>query len=116
MTRALLLALVAACGTSGSHPPAEPKPAAPPAPPVIPQPTEPPPSAEVVHPASRAAIEAPHGGAISTLAVTPDGTAAITADQLGGMRLWPVLDGSREPLVVDLPHARDLAIGTRADG
>jgi hypothetical protein len=116
MTRAWLLALVAACGTPASHgthveqtpPRADP--------PVIPQPTGPVASPEVVHPEGRAAIEAPHGGQIATLGVSPDGLSAITCDQLGGLRLWPVLDGSREPLVVDLPHPRDLAIGPRSDG
>jgi WD40 repeat protein len=117
MTRALVLVL-AACGTPAAHPAhVEPTPpsrdaAAAQQSPEVPVAAAP----EVVHPASRAAIEAPHGGAIVSLAISPDGQSAVTADQLGGLRLWPVLDGSREPLVVELPHARDLAIGPRADG
>jgi hypothetical protein len=59
----------------------------------------------------RGRIEAPHGGAITTLAVTPDGTAAVSCDELGGVRLWPVLDGSLEPRSVDLPHPQQLALG-----
>ncbi len=59
----------------------------------------------------RAKIEAPHGAAIAIVAEAGDGTAALTQDELGGMRLWPALDGSREPCVVDLPAARGLALG-----
>lgn len=55
-------------------------------------------------------IEAPHGGAITALAVTPDATAVVSVDELGGARLWPALDGSIEPRVVDLPAPRQLAI------
>ena len=59
---------------------------------------------------TREMIQAPHGAPISVLAVTADGTAAITADETGGMRLWPKLDGTREPCVVELPNPRTLAI------
>ncbi|CAN5765814.1 hypothetical protein BH11MYX3_BH11MYX3_18230 [soil metagenome] len=55
-------------------------------------------------------IEAPHGGAIATLAVTPDGKAAVSVDELGGVRLWPTLDGTSEPRIVDLPVPRQLAV------
>jgi hypothetical protein len=111
------LVVLVACGTPATHP-AQVAPAAQQPGPAVPAPPnpDPGPSPEVVHPASRAAIEAPHAGAIVALAVTPDGASAITSDQLGGARLWTVLDGSREPLVVDLPRPKDLAIGTRADG
>jgi len=71
----------------------------------------PPPSALVRIEGDRRKIEAPHGGLIQRLAVTPDGTAAITQDELGGIRLWPALDGSTEPRLVDLPQTRGLAIG-----
>jgi hypothetical protein len=66
--------------------------------------------------APRKSIASPHGGAIVAVTVTPDGSAALTVDELGGARLWPALDGSREPLVVDLPEPRDFALGARADG
>jgi hypothetical protein len=53
----------------------------------------------------------PHGGVISLIAVDPLGRAALTRDLLGGVRLWPALDGSREPLVVPVrdPRAMSLA-------
>src|SRR5262245_43236339 len=75
-----------------------------------------PPIATVRAPATRRAIEAPHGGAIVALATTDDGKAALSCDELGGVRLWPAVDGSREPRVVDLPQPRQLAIGVRPDG
>ena len=118
MKLAPVLAFAAACGTTSSRqarvepPPARGGDATVAAgsaePPQVVPPTE--------HPASRAAIEAPHAGAIVTLAVTPDGKTAITCDELGGMRLWPALDGSREPLVVELPRPKQLAIGPTSDG
>lgn len=81
--------------------------------PVLPLPT---PAAMSRHPDARTKIEAPHGGAIALIAETPDGTAAISSDELGGMRLWPTLDGTREPCVVDLGTPRDIAIGRHHDG
>jgi hypothetical protein len=38
--------------------------------------------------------------AIRTLAVTDDGGVAVSVGGRGGMRLWPSLDGKREPVVV----------------
>lgn len=66
----------------------------------------------IVRPGSRVQrIEAPHAGAIMLLAATPDGTAVVSTDELGGVRLWPALDGSLEPRVIDLPRPRTLALG-----
>ncbi len=61
-------------------------------------------------------IEAPHGGAIATLAVTPDGKAAVSVDELGGVRLWPTLDGTSEPRIVDLPVPRQIAVMPESRG
>src|SRR5688572_12567328 len=66
-------------------------------------------SALVTLDGQRRTIEAPHAGVIRRLAVTVDGTAAITQDTLGGIRLWPRLDGTVEPRLVDLPPTRGLA-------
>lgn len=63
----------------------------------------------------RAVIEAPHAGAIVELALSPDGTAALTADEQGGARLWPTFDGSQEPRVVALPVAKQLAVTRETD-
>nr|MBA3458544.1 hypothetical protein [Deltaproteobacteria bacterium] len=46
----------------------------------------------------------------------PDGTAAVSVDELGGVRLWPALDGSAEPRIVDLPTPRQVAILPDARG
>ena len=57
-----------------------------------------------------AKIEAPHGGSITTLSITPDGASVLSVDELGGVRLWPTLDGTTEPRIVDLPAPRQVAI------
>ena len=53
----------------------------------------------------------PHGAAITLVVVDPLGRGALTRDLAGGVRLWPALDGSREPLVVPVrdPRAMSLA-------
>ena len=66
--------------------------------------------------ARRPVAEAPHAGAIQTLALSPDGAIAISADELGGIRLWPALDGTKEPRIVDMPAPEQLAVGARAGG
>ena len=63
----------------------------------------------------RPVIEAPHTGQILELALSPDGTAALTADELGGIRLWPTLDGKQEPRIVSMPAPKQLAV-TRTPG
>jgi len=52
----------------------------------------------------------PHGGFISHVAVTEQGDAAVTLDNIGGLRLWPALDGSREPVPFSINGAAGLAI------
>ncbi len=66
--------------------------------------------------AKRDISEAPHAGAIMMLSLSPDGATALSADELGGVRLWPTLDGSQEPRIVDMPQAEQLAVGRLADG
>jgi len=106
--------MLAACGGSGpatadkAAKPVEPAPVAAP----VPTSTTPPVQTPTVSTTAgrTALIEAPHGGAINTLAVTPDGAAVLSIDELGGVRLWPALDGSIEPRIVDLPAPRQIAI------
>lgn len=116
-TAALALSLGIACG-----------PSTPPRPPTVPDiagkaidaavETVPEDAAQAIvkTPAKRPRIEAPHGGTIIELAATADGTAVITADDLGGVRLWPKLDGTVEPRVVDLPRPKRLALAADARG
>src|SRR5262245_9986323 len=42
----------------------------------------------------------PHGAQIAAVAITDQADAAVTIDQLDGVRLWPTLDGTREPLAI----------------
>jgi len=66
---------------------------------------------------ARDVVEAPPAGGIAALAATPDGRSVLSIDDLGGARLWPTLDGTKEPRVVELPGgAHDIALGRRDDG
>ncbi|PRP91807.1 hypothetical protein ENSA5_52440 [Enhygromyxa salina] len=58
----------------------------------------------------------PHGAAISLIAVDPGGEAALSRDTGGGVRLWPALDGSREPLVVPIRDPRAMALASDGAG
>jgi hypothetical protein len=100
MRRLAVLALAVACGTPPSPVAPLVTPIAPPAPPL--------PAAPIVRSdAAAGGIEAPHAGPIVLVAATPDGTAALSSDVSGGVRLWPAVDGSQEPRVVALPsHTR----------
>ncbi len=59
---------------------------------------------------------AAHGHSIQLLAVSDDGTAAVTADFNRMIRVWPALDGTREPVVVTGPVPTALAIAHDGDG
>jgi hypothetical protein len=59
---------------------------------------------------------APHGAEIERIAVTEAGDAALTIDRFDGIRLWPTLDGTREPVVVHGVVARQLALARDGDG
>lgn len=75
------------------------------------------PTASLLIPSAHAPLlEGPHGGSITDLAVTADGTAAVTSDDLGGHRLWPALDGSLEPRVIELPSPSQLALARDPKG
>ena len=88
-----------------------------PAPAPVPTSTTPPASPSIVKLGGRKTkIEAPHGGSITSVTLTPDGTAAASVDELGGVRLWPTLDGSLEPRLVDLPVPRQIAVGPEKRG
>lgn len=109
MKSVALVALVAC--SAPATPPQHLQPPAKPAPPVVagdaPTPT--------MH-KPRAVIEAPHSGQIVELALSPDGTAALTADELGGLRLWPSLDGKQEPRIVSMPAPKQLAVARTPGG
>jgi hypothetical protein len=58
----------------------------------------------------------PHTGAISLVAADPSGRAALTRDTAGGVRLWPALDGSREPIVIPVRDPRAMALADDGAG
>ena len=61
-------------------------------------------------------ISGTHGAAIVIVAATTEGDAAITADVHGAIRVWPALDGSREPVVLHAGPPSELAIAHDGDG
>jgi WD40 repeat protein len=65
---------------------------------------------------SRVAIAAPHTGTIHALTSTLDGGAILSVDELGGVRLWPTLDGRQEPRVVELPQSKRLSLTRHGAG
>ena len=81
-----------------------------------PAPAEPPPRAygPAPQPPGMHAIVAPPAQTTRALAVLPDGTAAVSADVAGSVRLWPTLDGTREPVVV--PMRRPVALAMMRSG
>jgi hypothetical protein len=57
-----------------------------------------------------------HGASIALVAVTDAGDAAVTADRDGALRLWPALDGSREPIAVTGQSPRAIEVAREGDG
>jgi hypothetical protein len=61
-------------------------------------------------------MTAAHGADVVALGVTADGAAAASADRIGGLRLWPTLDGTREPVVIQGTAARAITVARDGDG
>src|SRR5262245_988413 len=95
MRRSALLVLLAACGSPADREAVASTAA--PAPHVPPHP-------------------APSPGAITGIALMDAGDAAFTLDSAGEARLWPVLDGSRQPVPVTIPAALDVALARAGTG
>jgi hypothetical protein len=57
-----------------------------------------------------------HSGAIDRIALAPDGGGALTRDAVGGTRLWPLLDGTREPVVVPIRSPQAFSLARSPDG
>lgn len=70
----------------------------------------------VTGPAPVGPITSRHGASIAIIAVTDAGDAAVTADTGGALRLWPTLDGTREPVVVTGPPPHALDVASDGDG
>ncbi len=74
-------------------------------------------SAAVVGPAPRTPAFSPvrlwrgrHGAPIVAVEVADDGAGAVSLDEVGNARLWPALDGSREPLVLPVATPAEVAV------
>jgi hypothetical protein len=76
------------------------------APPPAPAPPKPPKPHPIEHGAA-------HYAQISEVAVAADGSAALTRDAMGGVRVWPSLDGSLEPKIVPVASPAALSIDRR---
>ncbi len=63
-----------------------------------------------------AVVHGAHGSAINLVAVTADGTAAVSQDVDANTRLWTALDGTAEPAVVRVAAAEELALLRDQDG
>ncbi|MEM7153586.1 MAG: hypothetical protein AAF799_12140 [Myxococcota bacterium] len=57
-----------------------------------------------------------HTSNIDMVAISSDGAAALSRDQIGGTRLWPALDGSREPLPIPVQGPQQFSVQPRGDG
>jgi hypothetical protein len=57
-----------------------------------------------------------HSQPIALVATTEQGDAAFTVDSLEQARLWPALDGSREPVIVHVPPTADVVLVRTRDG
>ncbi len=57
-----------------------------------------------------------HGTRIVTVEVSADGAGAVSRDVETHARLWPALDGSREPLALPLISPSEIALHHDADG
>ncbi|MEZ4398641.1 MAG: hypothetical protein R3B06_01385 [Kofleriaceae bacterium] len=98
----LALALASGCGdrTPRRSPPADDAAA-----PVVP-----------VAPLAAPPTTAPHPTAIVAVTLDRAGTAAVTIDRLGAARLWPTLDGTREPAVLPFRGAAAVDLVASDDG
>lgn len=70
---------------------------------------------EAIHALTGAPVHGAHAASIDLVAVTDDGAAVVSQDAVGGTRLWPTLDGAREPIVVHAPMARELGVISDTD-
>jgi len=57
-----------------------------------------------------------HTANIDLVAVSSNGKAAASRDQIGGVRLWPTLDGNVEPIPIPERGAQAISVETRKGG
>jgi hypothetical protein len=57
-----------------------------------------------------------HATGIVDVVLSPDASAALTLDREGGVRLWPALDGTREPVIVPIDDPNQLSLARTPTG
>lgn len=57
-----------------------------------------------------------HTSNIDLVVISSDGKAVLTRDQIGGTRLWPRLDGGREPIIIPVQGPQQLSLEPRDPG
>jgi WD40 repeat protein len=57
----------------------------------------------------------PHTATIDSVALSPNGRAALTRDRRGGVRLWTALDGSAEPIPLPLGPIAAMSVDASGD-
>lgn len=118
MRRVFALCCLVACGNSASEPP---KSADPPATAPSLAVSEPVAfGASAAHgdnlPPPKRLWHARHGAPITAVFATEDGGAAVSIDVLGNARLWPALDGTREPFALPLSQPKEVVLARDGDG
>jgi hypothetical protein len=63
-----------------------------------------------------ALVRGGHATSIVDVFLSPDASAALTLDGEGGVRLWPVLDGSREPVIIPIDDPNQLSLARTPTG
>ncbi|HKE13619.1 MAG TPA: hypothetical protein VKB80_02055 [Kofleriaceae bacterium] len=69
-----------------------------------------------VHLGSYPAEGVPHSAPIDRIELAPDGSAALTRDARGTVRVWAALDGSAQPQRVPVGAPRHMSLARRRDG
>lgn len=75
-----------------------------------------PPVAQEGPPPPPPVLHAPHSHVIRMVAVADGGDAALSVDDGNELRLWPSLDGTREPVVVPGTAGKQIALGRDGSG
>ena len=63
-----------------------------------------------------ALVSGHHRGDVVDIILAPDASAALTLDRDGGVRLWPALDGSRDPLILPIDDPNQLSFARSETG
>lgn len=57
-----------------------------------------------------------HTSNIDKVALSADASVAVTRDQIGGTRLWPTLDGTREPIALPISAPQQFSVQPHPEG